>query len=301
MGGVECAAPVEVRAAGRTLTGPAVRYGEIAAGHAAERFEPGAFVSRAEPVGLNVQHDPLLPVADTGDGSLRLTDGPEALTVAAELRGDSVSGPLALVRRQALGGLSVGFVSLEERSEGGVRVISRAHLDHIGLVDRPSYRGSRVELRQLEGAWLRAMIPYGTRLDCECAGPVCDTVEFLEGSLDLGDGDTLAVGGNYLNVLGSADRGTLVTEDTPEGLRVGLTSRVTDTARKITEAAAVAPIYVRPLLDLEASEFTEEGRVRTFERAAVRALIVKPTTANGGHIAADIDGVPDLEERAVWL
>lgn len=297
MGGVECAAPVEVRAAGRTLTGPAVRYGEIAAGHAAERFEPGAFATRSEPLAAVLQHDTAMPVATTED-RLIVTDGPALLEARAELLEGSAA--LDLVRRGALGGWSVGFVALEERSEGGVRVISRAHLDHIGLVDRPSYRGSRVELRQMEGAWLRAMIPYGSRLQCECAGPVCTQVEFEPGSLDLGDGDTLAVGGNYLNVLGSAERGTLITEDTAEGLRVGLTSKETDTARRIIEGAAVAPIYVRPLLDLEASDYTEAGEVRTFKRAAVRALIVKPTTANRGHTPAEIDGV-EIEGRALWL
>lgn len=153
----------------------------------------------------------------------------------------------------------------------------------------------------MEDTWLRATIPYGRRLQCECAGPECTTVEFLPGSLDLGerDGDVLAVGGNYLNVLGSLRRGTLLVEDSPEGLRVGLTSSSTDTARKIMEAGSVSDIYVRPLLDLDDSDFTESDRVRTFSSASVRALIVKPTTASEGHIPADIDGV--IEERALWL
>ena len=66
-----------------------------------------------------------------------------------------------------------------------MRVIDRAHLEAIGLVDRPSYSG-RLEVRQF-GLTLSANIPTGTRLACECAGgayAVCKFAEFIPGAVE---------------------------------------------------------------------------------------------------------------------
>ena len=60
----------EIRVSGRTLSGPALVYGDIAPSHR-ERFLPGAFgdaVSGA-PVALNLQHDPERVIARNGDGT----------------------------------------------------------------------------------------------------------------------------------------------------------------------------------------------------------------------------------------
>ena len=53
-------------------------------------------------------------------------------------------------RRRAPGGASLGFRAAyggERRSADGIREISRARLLDIALVDRPSYRGSSIEVR----------------------------------------------------------------------------------------------------------------------------------------------------------
>lgn len=295
---LERSAPLEVRVSGRTLR-TEVPYG-VRATDRAEMFAPGA-LEPASTVTLNVQHDRGLEIATTVDGSLRLRNTPQSMVVEAELRGTAKDGPLGLVTRGALRGISPEFRCYAESSQGGLRVVERAGLEAFGLVDVASY-DTPLEVRQMEGTWLRATIPYSRRMQCECAGPSCSEVVFEEGSLDVGsEGDVLAVGGNYLNVLGSRKRGTLVTEDTGAGLRVGLTNNETDTARRIIEAAAVTDIFVRPLLDLDASEYTESEGVRLFTLAAVRALLVKPTTARQGHIPAEIDGIPEQRTRRLVL
>ena len=96
----EHSTPLEVRVAGRTLTGEAMIYGQQARDRA-ELFEPGS-LEPLEPVTLNLQHDPERRIASTSDGTLRLSDSPEALTLEADLRAGSAE--LELVRRGALAG-----------------------------------------------------------------------------------------------------------------------------------------------------------------------------------------------------
>ena len=214
---------------------------------------------------LRLQHDRgRQPIASTEDRTLsRWKDTSTSLKLEARLRPGSAEHQL--VERGALRGLSVEFVAkVESRDRRGVRIVSDAHLAGIGLVDESSYL-SRVELRRgmrMGRSWFRARVPYERPMSCRCQGPECDSVLFEEGSLDLGDGDTLAVGGGgYQNVLGSARRGTLLTEETPEGLEIGLTDAATETAKRIISDAKVADMYARPLLDLEASEYTTSGGI----------------------------------------
>ena len=74
-------------------------------------------------------------------------------------------------------------------------------------------------------------------------------------------------------MLGSLRRGTLALEHTDDALRVGLVgTRETPAARRVIEAATVGEVYVRPMIDLDASDYTDEGPVRRFSRAAVTGL-----------------------------
>ena len=302
---VERSAPVEFRMSRGMLTGTVIPYNRRAKDRP-EIFESEAFVSGVDGAALVLQHDRDRVIAAQPE-ALTFTDTPLSLSLRALLPPDGAEA--RLVRRQALRGLSVGFRSIEERQENGLRVITRAHLDHVALVDSGSYPTTEVEIRQAfddVGTWLKAMIPtgIGRPMACRCQGPDCDSVQFESGSLDLGEGDTLAVGGGgYANVLGSRKRGTLITEITEKGMRVGLTARDTETARRVIENAKVAPIFVRPLLDLDQSEYVDEDRVRTFSRASVRAFLIKPTDAAEGHRPAEIDGAPPPEPRARrwWL
>ena len=296
---LERLAPVEFRMAGGTLTGTAIHYGQKAQDRA-EMFVPGAFVSGLETAALNLQHDREHLIAEQPN-ELTFTDTVRSLAVRATLRPDSAEA--RLVARGALRGLSVEFVALEESRDNGLRVVTKAHLAGVGLVDRGSYLTDDLEIRQrMEKAWLTATIPTGKTMECRCQGPDCQDVEFAEGAFDdLGKtGDVLAVGGGgYSNVLGSLRRGTLVTRKTSKGLQVGLTNAETETTRRVIEGARVAPVYVRPILDLELSEFVDVAATRHFSKANTRAFLVKPTDATSGHAPAKI--VEDVLEEIAKL
>ena len=287
---------VEARQSGNRLIGE-VLYNREALDRP-EMFAPAAFSSIADPLVLRLQHDRERdPVASTEDRTLSVTDTTTSLKLEASLRPGSAEREL--VARGALQGLSVEFVAKKEsRDRRGVRIISDAHLAGIGLVDQGSYQ-SAVELRRgmrMGRSWFRARVPYERPMSCRCQGPECDSVMFEEGAFDLGDGDTLAVGGGgFSNVLGSLKRGTLITEDSAKGLEIGLTDATTSTAKRIISDAKVADMYARPILDLEASEFTTSGGLRTFTTAKVRAFLIKPTDTSRGHTPAKI------ERRRLWL
>lgn len=294
--------PVECRLEGRTLRGVAMRYGEQARDRP-ERFLPGAFQPLG-PVTLNLQHDRLREIASTDGGSLRIEDTPTELRVAADLREGSAE--LSLVRRRALRGLSVEFRALSERHDNGIRIVERAELPAIGLVDSGSYN-TRIELRQ--DAWLTATVPTERRLQCTCQGGGCDSVEFAPEAFnqvfEMGR-EVLAVGGEgFASVLGSRRRGTLLLEAGRQGLRIALAGpRNTAAARQVQENARAGPVLARPIIDLDDSEFTDEGPVRKFSRVGLRAILVKATPNDQGHIPATVEGVdpvPEPRKRRVWL
>ena len=97
---------------------------------------------------LNLQHDDTLTIGSTGD-VLTLTDSPAELRMAAELpAGDAYDSVLALIGDGLTRGLSVEFRALNERLTNGVRVIQRATLPALGIVDDPAYPASGVEVRR---------------------------------------------------------------------------------------------------------------------------------------------------------
>ena len=141
-------AAVELRADSRELNGVVMPYGSTATlPWGRELFEPGAF-GTLDDVILNVQHDRARPLARTGGGGLTLTDSPEALTMRAMLP-ETRDGNDALVnvRGRILRGLSVEMEVSGERMEGDLRIVSRATLYGIGLVDRPAYSAAEVAAR----------------------------------------------------------------------------------------------------------------------------------------------------------
>ena len=143
---------IELRVQGRRLLGTVVRYGAPGEG-GGEQFAPGAFRGGLDDVLLNVQHRRDRPLA-RHPGTMVLTDSPDALTMMATLPetrdGDDA---LSLVKARVLVGLSVGFVALSERWERDVRIVERAMLDHVAVVDRPSYPDSVVDARQGVRFW----------------------------------------------------------------------------------------------------------------------------------------------------
>ena len=103
----------EVRAEGRSLSGTAVRYGDVASfAWGRERIEPGAFAPLGDAI-LNAQHDRATPLARTDGGGLTLLDSEAALEIRAELPPTrSADDVLELVRAKVMRGLSIEFVAL---------------------------------------------------------------------------------------------------------------------------------------------------------------------------------------------
>ena len=143
------------RADGDALTGVVVRYGDTAAfGEWRERFEPGAL--SYDDVIVNLQHDRAKPVARLGAG-LMLSDSPERMEARIEPPDTSYGREAReLVTAGILRGLSMEFLAREERMEGKTRIVSRADLVGIGIVDRPAYAESAIAARFAELSLRRA-------------------------------------------------------------------------------------------------------------------------------------------------
>ena len=141
-------APLEYRAdskAGR-VSGVAMLYGAVATimGQFKERFEPLAFgdVSELDCI-ARLQHDRGRPIGRTGGGGLELADSADALRAELVLP-ETADGrdAAALLRLRVLRGWSVEFKATDERYEDGVRVVERAELRGLGLVDQPAFDDS---------------------------------------------------------------------------------------------------------------------------------------------------------------
>ena len=157
---------MELRADGSRVHGIAVRYGDTAmTWRGAERVRAGAFgdVSTLDVI-LNRQHDRSFPLARSRGGGLELRDSAAALAFTAELvPTEQGRDALALVRTGVLQGASLEFWDRELQARGDATEVTGADLVGIGLVDRPAYKASeiqvRLEVRQAGG--LAGAIPYG--------------------------------------------------------------------------------------------------------------------------------------------
>ena len=136
---------------GRRLTGVVMPYKTEAVlpGGLRERFEPGAFGDLPGlDIMLNRQHDRGRALARTGAG-LELIDSPTSLVMIANLpETREADDTMALVRAGVLRGLSVEFAATSERYEGRLRIIERAMLRAIAVVDDPAYRQASVAARE---------------------------------------------------------------------------------------------------------------------------------------------------------
>ena len=87
-------------------------------------------------------------------------------------------------------------------------------------------------------------------------------------------------------------------------LEISLTNPNTDAARKVMQSGAVAPIYARPIIDDELSEFEDVDGVRKYSRPHLRAILIKPSDKAGeqGWKPARIEGVETrARRRKRWL
>ena len=280
---------------GRLLEGAALVYGDEAVfPWGRERIEPGAFTPLSDVI-LNRQHDRKTPLARTGGGGLELIDSPEELRIRATLPDtSSATETISLVRAKILRGLSIEFHALQERQDGDLRIIERAELVAVAVVDAPQYEESLVSARAEQRAkrlrTIRGNIPAKKVLECRCSPGDCTAAIFENGSLDSAispeqQKDALAVLGEYANPLGSRKRKTLrFWSDKKGGLEYALDVPDSPRGRALLESMDAADVIARPVIDTAAgaSEFTLEGGRATYSAARIRALQFGATDASGG-------------------
>ena len=216
-----------------------------------ERFSVFAFdryLRSGRGTRLNLQHDDALTIGSTGD-VLTLADSPAELRMVAEFpAGDAYDSVLALVGDGLTNGLSVEFRALNERLTNGVRVIQRATLPALGIVDDPAYSASGVEVRR-RGRGLSGEFRYdrdrvtrdrGTRRKTRVSSGAFswqlerfaelqeELQESIAEAIESGAADAirdrarevqLLAGRSYDAPLASLRTGTLKLEDGPETLR----------------------------------------------------------------------------------
>ena len=241
-----------------------MRYGDEAEipGIGRERFSVFAFdgwLRSGAGTRLDVMHDRSLTVADTRRGGLTLTDSPAELRMLAELpSGDAYDSVLSLVGDRLTRGLSVEFHAIEERRTNGVRVIQRATLPALGIVDDPAYPASGVEVRR-RGRGLSGEYRYNTdrvtrdrgrrrkvrvssgafswqlerfaELQAELSESIAEAIEgaAAEAVRDQAREVQLLAGRSYDAPLASLRTGTLKLEDTDDALRFEV-DRLPDTS-----------------------------------------------------------------------
>ena len=304
----------ELRVAGRTLSGVAMRYGDISPDFR-ERFEPGAF-GEVRAIDLNLQHDPGTVVVRGAS----LTDSPEALSVRADLPEGSAA--LALVRRRALTGFSVEFKpTREHRDAAGVRVVEAATLTGLALVDRGAYPASQAEVRARSGRTVRQRIPSGKKIGCACSGAGCKLAKFMEEEMtamfdrafaDV-EAEILAVRGSYGTALASKSAGSVrgrmvgggavVEVDLPDG---------PDGAAVLRDIENTGAVLVRPYLDRDRSRGRREGDTMVYDAdapAVLRSFVIGATDMRDGWPEPDLIRTPDdlmpevraIPRRRLWL
>ena len=286
----------ELRSEGRTLQGDAVVYGDRAVfPWGEETIQSGAFAPLGDVI-LNRQHERVIPLARTGGGGLTLQDSPEALRILATLPDTpSANETLTLIREKILRGLSIEFHATAERQSGDLRIIEKAQLVGVGVVDDPQYEQSIVSARQREERakrlrTLRGNIPAKRAVECRCSPGDCTEALFESGALDGAivpdqQKDALAVLGEYANPLGSRKRKTLrFWSDGEGGLEYALDVPDSPRGRALLETMDAADTFGRPVIDTSASasEFVIEGGRATYTKAHVRALTIGPTDASAG-------------------
>ena len=304
----EIRAGVEFRVAGRVLKGRVMTYGTVSPEYR-ERFVPGAFAPIPE-VPLRLQHDRNLEVL--APGAFVLNDSTRALEIRAELPAESAA--LELVKRGALSGWSVGFHARAEVREAGVRVIERAELIEVSLVDEPSYPDSLASVRARgdRGGRLgtfRGRVPASKSMQCQCGPKGCFDALFkqkaLRGVVDSED-EILAVWGDYAHAVGSRKRKTVRFWEGDDGaLEYAVDIPNTDAGRALKETleAKAVDVIGRPVIDTNASNFTIRGATAEYDSVKVRALTVGATDRDAGwppvYLRKDADDdLPDPTERA---
>ena len=283
-----------VEAGSATFQGVLMKYRSIGEGpYGKEVFLPGSFgnVEQAE-ILLNVQHDRSRPLA-RAPGTMQLVDSNSVLTLVAKPPAtQEVQDARMMVQAKILTGLSIEFTALEQEHRNGLRVISKAQLCGVGLVDTPAFPASTVEARRQQheqraklSLTISGIIPYEEKLDCRCQTGSCTAVRLKPKSLAQAaepDSTALLVMGDYSKPIASVAKRSLQLTDTPQGLLVSSTIPDSQAGRDLIALASSVPLLIRPIFDQKASTFIEEGGVATYTHMSLRGLTVGATDQAAG-------------------
>lgn len=276
---------------GRTIYGVAVDYNDTSMrpGGMQERFDVGAFgdVDSLDTI-LHWQHERARPLARTNGGGLLLTDSPERLEVAATLPetrdGDDA---LLLAQRGILRGFSTEFNARQERFEGNTRIIQKAALPGLGLVDTPAYPQSTIMEIRASGDGLTGAFFYDSDIHISDSGKVRKQ-RFKAGAfkyaLEQPDREITLTLGDGSRQLASKQSGSLILKDSPNALRFEVkqlpkTSYAKDflaLLRAGNVAPAVIPIFSRTPKSISKDadyEEEEKGNPGIFRRVFNSALL----------------------------
>ena len=92
--------------------------------------------------------------------------------------------------------------------------------------------------------------------------------------------DVLAITGRASEAVGSTRGGTLRLRNGERGLEFSITdagrATVSLDSQLLDQARVGTPLYARPLIDDARSQFKDEGGVRRYDLAWLRALLIKP-------------------------
>ena len=177
------------------------------------------------------------------------------------------------------------FDPLQERTEGDLRIIERARLRGVGLVDSPAYPASRVEVRARMGRTVRARIPSGKRLACDClrtaAGRAAarwakyqrDTLQtmFDEVFSEVAEETAIAAVGAYGQPLASTARGTMRGKVTKGGdLEVDIDLPEDASGRAVLAAHESSGLVARPFVDDARAKYEVADDVAEYTEAPLR-------------------------------
>ena len=210
------------------ITGTILRYGDVAniGGFYRERFESGS-VSWDDVI-LNLHHDRKQPVARTGAG-LTIQDSGGELRLRAEIP-DTIYGRQAreLIDNNIVRGLSAEFIPSDESFDNNVRVIKRAELFGVGIVDKPAYPASTIDRSMVfplhyRQRGLSAFIAYGVPFITSLAKRQKRII--VPGALGMADNIFLLDGYDYGKALASTAAASLVVNATRRGIGFTAPSR----------------------------------------------------------------------------
>lgn len=138
-----------------SVEGTVVKYGDIAIVHGQpERFEPGSLVMKAPALFYHHRGQKIA-------SEVALIDTAAALDFRAQLDPRFVQPIRQSIQAGLLTGASIEFRALKERLEAGVRVIERATIEGLALVDVPAYPGSSgLQMRRVDDTAAFGQLEY---------------------------------------------------------------------------------------------------------------------------------------------